>query len=226
MTTSQAGRVAVVVGANRGIGLALCQQLKARGRTVIAAARTSSPALAGLGVRVEAGVEVTSDTSVADFARRLEGVRIDELVCSAGILREDTLDDLVFDQIREQLEVNALGPLRVARTLVSQLGAGSKIALITSRMGSIGDNGSGGEYGYRMSKAALNAAGVSLARDLRASRIAVAILHPGYVRTDMTRGGGNLAPEESARMLVDRLDGLTLETSGTFWHANGQVLPW
>jgi NAD(P)-dependent dehydrogenase (short-subunit alcohol dehydrogenase family) len=226
MTTSQAGRVAVVVGANRGIGLALCQQLKARGRAVIAAARTSSPALGGLGVRVEAGVEVTSDASVAAFARRLEGGRIDELICSAGILREDTLADLAFDQIREQLEVNALGPLRVASALRGQLGSGSKIALITSRMGSMGDNGSGGEYGYRMSKAALNAAGVSLARDLRASRIAVAILHPGYVRTDMTRGGGNLTPEESAHLLIDRLDALTLETSGTFWHANGQVLPW
>ena len=216
----------MVVGANRGIGLALCQQLQARGREVIAAARASSPALGALGVRVETGVEVTSDASVAAFARRLVGTQIDELVCSAGILREDTLDDLGFDDVREQIEVNALGPLRVARALLGQLGAGSKIALITSRMGSIGDNSSGGEYGYRMSKAALNAAGVSLARDLRASRIAVAILHPGYVRTDMTRGGGNLTPEESARLLVDRLDALTLETSGTFWHANGQVLPW
>lgn len=226
MTTTQTKPVAVVVGANRGIGLALCRQLHARGRTVIAAARTPSSEMTALGVRVETGVEVTADASVAAFARRLEGIRIAELWCVAGILREDTLEALSFDEIREQVEVNALGPLRVVKALVGQLDAGSKLGLITSRMGSIGDNGSGGDYGYRMSKAALNAAGMSLARDLRASEIAVAILHPGYVRTDMTGGGGNLTPEESARLLVDRVDGLTLATSGTFWHANGQVLPW
>jgi NAD(P)-dependent dehydrogenase (short-subunit alcohol dehydrogenase family) len=103
---------------------------------------------------------------------------------------------------------------------------GGKVALITSRRGSIADNGSGGYYGYRMSKAALNAAGMSLARDLAASGIAVAILHPGFVRTDMTGKTGNVDPADAAKQLVERLDGLTAETTGTFWHANGQSLPW
>lgn len=93
-------------------------------------------------------------------------------------------------------------------------------------MGSIGDNGSGGHYGYRMSKAALNMAGVSLAHDLRPRGIAVAILHPGYVRTDMTGGGGHIDPPEAARGLLQRLDELTLESTGSFWHANGERLPW
>jgi NAD(P)-dependent dehydrogenase (short-subunit alcohol dehydrogenase family) len=93
-------------------------------------------------------------------------------------------------------------------------------------MGSIADNGSGGYYGYRMSKAALNAAGMSLARDLSGAGIAVAILHPGYVRTDMTEGSGTTDPDAAAKQLVDRVDALNLETTGTFWHANGQVLPW
>lgn len=177
-------------------------------------------------MRVESGVDVTRDDAVADFARRLEGARVDDLICNAGILREESLDNLDLDSVREQLEVNAIGHLRVVNALRGRLGSGSKIALITSRMGSIGDNGSGGEYGYRMSKAALNAAGVSLAHDLRPAGVAVAILHPGYVRTDMTGGGGNVTPEEAARQLVDRLDALTLQTSGTFWHANGQILPW
>jgi len=219
-------RTALVTGANRGIGLALCRRLKERGREVIGVCRKSSPALDALGVRVEAGVDVTSDDAVAGLARRLEGVALDELICSAGILREDGLDDAAFDDIRAQVEVNAIAPLRVVAALRKNLRRGGKIALITSRMGSIGDNGSGGYYGYRMSKAALNAAGMSLARDLAASGVAVAILHPGYVRTDMTHGGGNLHPDESARLLVDRLDALTLETSGTFWHANGEILPW
>ena len=219
-------RTALVTGANRGIGLALCRRLKERGREVIGVCRKSSPALEALGVRVEAGVDVTSDDAVAGLARRLEGVALDELVCSAGILREDGLDDAAYDDIRAQLEVNAIAPLRVVAALRKNLRRGGKIALITSRMGSIGDNGSGGYYGYRMSKAALNAAGMSLARDLAPSGIAVAILHPGYVRTDMTDGGGNVDPADAAAQLLDRLDALTPETTGTFWHANGQVLPW
>jgi NAD(P)-dependent dehydrogenase (short-subunit alcohol dehydrogenase family) len=226
--------VALVTGANRGIGLGLCRRLRERGRDVIAVCRGSSAALDALGVRVEAGVDVTADAAVAALAERLAGVTLAELWCNAGILREDGLDDVQLDDVRAQLEVNALGPLRVARALRGCLArgaetgdkTGAKIALITSRMGSIGDNGSGGYYGYRMSKAALNAAGMSLARDLRSDGIAVAILHPGFVRTDMTDHEGNLDPDAAAAQLVDRLDALTLETSGTFWHANGQTLPW
>ena len=219
-------RTALVTGANRGIGLALCRRLKEGGREVIGVCRKSSPALDALGVRVEAGVDVTSDDAVSGLAGRLAGVALDELICSAGILREDGLDDAAYDDIRAQLEVNAIAPLRVVAALRKNLRRGGKVALITSRMGSIGDNGSGGYYGYRMSKAALNAAGMSLARDLASSGVAVAILHPGYVRTDMTDGAGNIDPADAAAQLVDRIDGLTPETTGTFWHANGQVLPW
>ena len=219
-------RTALVTGANRGIGLALCRRLKERGRDVIAVCRKSSPELDALGVRVEAGVDVTSDDAVSGLARRLTGVALDEIICNAGILREDGLDDGAYSEIRAQMEVNAIAPVRVVAALRRNVRRGGKIALITSRMGSIGDNGSGGYYGYRMSKAALNAAGMSLARDLAPSGIAVAILHPGFVRTQMTEGSGNIDPDEAAAQLVDRLEALSLETTGTFWHANGQVLPW
>lgn len=93
-------------------------------------------------------------------------------------------------------------------------------------MGSIGDNSSGGQYGYRMSKAALNAAGVSLAHDLKPRGIAVVILHPGAVRTGMTGGRGMIEAEESARGLLKRIDELRIETTGRFLHQNGDVLPW
>ena len=219
-------RTALITGANRGIGLALCRRLKETGRDVIGVCRQSSPELDALGVRVEAGVDVTSDDAVTGLAHRLADVALDEIVCNAGILREEALDDRAYDDIRKQLEVNAIAPLRVVAALRRNLRRGGKIALITSRMGSIGDNGSGGYYGYRMSKAALNAAGMSLARDLAASGVAVAILHPGWVRTDMTEQTGNVDPADAAKQLVDRLDALTPETTGTFWHANGQVLPW
>ena len=216
----------LVTGSNRGIGLALCGVLRARGDAVIATCRRSSPALDGLGVEVLAGVDGTSDDAVAGLARRLGERRIDTLILNAGILREDSLADLDLDAVAEQVAVNAIAPLRVAHALVSYLGSGSKIALVTSRMGSMGDNGSGGYYGYRMSKAAMNAMGVSLARDLHARRIAVAVLHPGFVRTEMTGRSGSVEPQDAARMLVARIDELTMQTSGSFWHANGERLPW
>ena len=216
----------VITGANRGIGLELARQCAARGDSVIAACRARSPELDQLGVRVEHGVDVTSDRAVADFAHRLAGVEIHLLVNNAGILQRTSLDDLDFESCRQQFEVNALGPLRVTRALLPRLARGARVALITSRMGSIGDNTSGGHYAYRMSKAALNMAGVSLAHDLGERQIAVAILHPGYVRTGMTEGRGFIDAAESAAGLLARIDELTMETSGGFWHMNGERLPW
>jgi NAD(P)-dependent dehydrogenase (short-subunit alcohol dehydrogenase family) len=216
----------MIVGANRGIGLALVRRFAERGDAVIAVCRQSSPELAATKARVESGVDVTRDEAVAALARKIEPRSLDLLALNAGILREDSLDSLSLDDVRAQFEVNALAPLRVAVALRAALRPGAKLAAITSRMGSIADNGSGGAYGYRMSKAALNAMAMSLSRDLRGAHVAVAILHPGYVRTDMTDNQGNLTADESARLLIERIDGLTLETSGTFWHANGQVLPW
>jgi NAD(P)-dependent dehydrogenase (short-subunit alcohol dehydrogenase family) len=215
----------LVTGANRGIGLELCRQLVARGDEAIAVCRRPSSALEALDVRVESGVDVADEASVADLAGRLAGTELDVLVNNAGILERVGLDDLDFESIRRQFEVNAVGLLRVTQALLGNLQAGSKIAILTSLMGSMGDNTSGGSYGYRMSKAAVNAAGVSLAHDLRPRDVAVAILHPGMVRTDMT-GGRGIPVDESARGLLDRIDELTLENSGTFWHADGRILPW
>lgn len=216
----------VVTGANRGIGLELARQLKARGDEVIAVCRGASKELDALGVRVESGVDVSDAAQVAQLAKRLDGVAVDVLVNNAGILRRESLDGVDFAGIEEQFEVNALGPLRVTAALLPLLRKGSKVAIITSRMGSIADNGSGGYYGYRMSKAAVNAAGVSLARDLAGRGIAVVLLHPGMVATEMT-GRHGIPPEEAARGVLARIDALSAETSGKFVHAGtGEELPW
>ena len=216
----------LVIGANRGIGLELARDLKKRGYDVIASCRETSDALEALDVEVHRGVDVTDDTSVTAFRKALAGRTLAGVIINAGILRRTPLDPIDVPTVREQLEVNAIGPLRVAAALNDLVKDGGKIAILTSHMGSIADNTSGGMYGYRMSKAAVNAMGVSLARDLAPRKIAVALLHPGYVRTDMTAKNGNVDPDEAARMLVDRFEQLSMETTATFWHANGETLPW
>lgn len=217
----------LVTGANRGIGLEYGRQLQARGDQVIAVCRQVSPELEALGVRIEAGIELSSEAAIAELVRRLAGIPLDGVILNAGILESMGLEDLDPDSIRRQFEVNALAPLLLARALVDQMPRGAWLALMTSRMGSIDDNTSGGSYGYRMSKVALNIAGKSLAVDLKPRGIAVAILHPGLVRTRMIHFNPHgISPEEAVRGLLARIDALNLENSGTFWHANGEVLPW
>ena len=215
-----------ITGANRGIGLEFARQFSERGDEVVAACRTASEGLAGLGVRIVDGVDVTDDAAVGRLVDSLNGAPVDNLVNNAGLLSDESLDDLDFDRMRRQFEINSLGPLRVTAALRRNLGTGSKVAIVTSRMGSIEDNTSGGRYGYRMSKAAVNMAGRSLTHDLRPDGIAVVILHPGFVRTEMTGNTGLIDPPESAAGLIARIDELTLETSGGFRHANGELLPW
>ncbi|PZV20177.1 MAG: short-chain dehydrogenase [Leptolyngbya sp.] len=217
----------LITGANRGIGYEYCRQLQQRGDRVIAVCRQPSNELKDLGVQVETGIDITQDDSVAELAQRLEGTRLDVLINNAGILEGVTLDELDFDSIRRQFEVNAIGPLRLTAALRPHLSDGSKVAIMTSRMGSIADNTSGGSYGYRMSKVALSMAGKSLAHDLKPQGIAVAILHPGLVQTRMTGfSSSGITPTEAVKGLLARIDELTLENSGTFWHSNGEVLPW
>ncbi len=215
----------VISGAGRGIGLELTRQLQDRGDTVIALCRRADQALADTGADVIEGIDLTSDASMRELRERLGDTPVDVLVNNAGVLTRENLDSLDFDAIRRQFEVNTLGPLRLTATLLGNLESGSRVAIVTSRMGSIADNGSGGYYGYRASKAAVNAVGMSLARDLADRGIAVALLHPGMVATDMT-GGNGIPPSQAAAGLIQRIDALDLDSTGTWWHANGDVLPW
>ncbi|MEQ5834976.1 SDR family oxidoreductase [Marinobacter sp. R17] len=217
----------LITGANRGVGLELARYYARHDWSVIGVCRSASDELADVAEQVVEGVDVTTDSGVA---RIVEAVKqtdgIDLLINNAGVLQDEELGRIDYDSLRFQMEVNAYAPLRVTEALLPYLREGAKIANITSRMGSMADNDSGGRYGYRASKAALNALGRSLAMDLKPRGIAVAQLHPGYVKTRMVNFGGLITPEESALGLATRIEALNLENTGSFWHSNGEELPW
>lgn len=217
---------AVITGANRGIGLSLARLYQQQGWQVYGVCRHSSAELEATGAHIINGVEVSDDETIKSLAKQLDGIKIDLLINNAGILKNEVLGQIDYSSIQTQFEINALGPLKITEALQGNFSPNAKLAMITSRMGSIADNTSGGRYGYRMSKAALNIAAVSLAHDLRAKGVAVAIIHPGLVGTDMIGGYGDITPDEAAARIAQRINELTLETSGSFWHSNGERLPW
>ena len=217
----------LITGSNRGIGLELCNQIHNRGDEVIATCRRASPELINLGVRIEENIDISSEEAITDLAKKLSGVNLDCIIHNAGIYEFNSLENFQKKRILRQFEVNALSPIIMTQSLRHLLKRSSKVAFITSRMGSIGDNSSGSSYGYRMSKVALSMGAKSLSIDLLKEEIYVAILHPGLVSTRMTgftRNGINT--EESANGILKRIDSLNKNNSGTFWHTNGQVLPW
>jgi NAD(P)-dependent dehydrogenase (short-subunit alcohol dehydrogenase family) len=227
----------VVTGANRGIGLEFVRQLLARGDHVVAGVRdpthaetlTALAATAGDRLRVRT-CDVASDASVAAFAAELGAGAVDLLINNAGVMggRHQRVDDMDFAAAERTFSVNALGPLRVALALLLALrrGTGKKLVHVTSGMGSIGDNQSGGSYAYRMSKAALNMASKSLAVDLRREGIASVVINPGWVQTDMGGAGATLGVDESVRAMLAQIDAVTLARSGAFLNYRGNDFEW
>jgi NAD(P)-dependent dehydrogenase (short-subunit alcohol dehydrogenase family) len=216
----------VITGANRGMGLEFVKQYLAKGDKVIALCRNTSDELSQTSAKVIDKVDVGSPECLEKILPVLSDLKIDLLINNAGVLANETLEHMSVTTLEYQFRVNAIGPLMVTQMLRKQLVKGAKVALITSRMGSVTDNTSGGRYGYRMSKAALNIAGVSLAHDLKEQEVAVALLHPGYVQTEMVNNSGDISAAVAVERLIRRIEELNLENTGTFWHSNGEVLPW
>jgi len=217
----------LVTGSARGIGLELIKALAARGDQAIAVCRRSNADLDRHAAKVITGIDVSDPATITGLTRQIGDLELDRVIHNAGILETETLGESGWaESIRRQFEVNALGPLRVIHALLPLLTKGSQIGIVSSRVGSLADNSSGGHYGYRMSKAAVNMAGVNLAHDLRSRGIAVLLLHPGYVRTGMTGGRGDKDAATAARELVELMDRLGMAQTGTFWHAEGYALPW
>jgi NAD(P)-dependent dehydrogenase (short-subunit alcohol dehydrogenase family) len=216
----------VITGANRGIGLEFVKQYLAKGDKVIALCRNTSDELSQSGAKVVDKVDVGNPECLEKILPTLSDLKIDLLINNAGVLANETLDDMSAATLEYQFRVNAMGPVIVTQMLRQQLVKGAKVAMITSRMGSVTDNTSGGYYGYRMSKAALNIAGVSLAHDLKDQDVAVALLHPGYVQTEMVNNSGDISAAVAVERLMQRIEELNLNNTGTFWHSNGEVLLW
>ena len=222
----------LVVGADRGIAYCIATQLHQRGDEVIAACLGDGENLARQGIQVEPEVDVTSDIAVQRLATRMgtRSVRLDWLLHVAGVLGLDELGAIDYDDVRRQFEINAIGPLRTVEALRDLLADDAKVGIVTSRVGSLGDNGSGAMYAYRMSKAAANMVALNLHHDLSPRGISVLALHPGMVATDLTKDypgqHAYIQPEEAAAGLIRNMDELTVKTSGRFQHANGEYLPW
>lgn len=217
----------LITGANRGIGLCLATLYTQAGHQVYAVCRRSSTELDALrSCAIIEDIDLSQSESIERLSKQLADIKLDVLINNAGIFLHEKLDDVSSQQLEQQLQINALMPLRLSQALLKNLVSGSKIAMITSRMGSIADNSSGEFYGYRMSKAALNAASKSLAVDLKPQGISVGIIHPGFVQTRMVNFAGDISPKQAAVQIADRIEGLTLDNTGSFWHSNGELLPW
>lgn len=222
------GRVALVTGANRGIGLELARQLTDAGTRVYAAVRKESEALGKVGcAKVITGVDVSDDASVARLAADLteNDVTVDLIINNAGMLLRENWESLNPAGILQQFDVNALGTLRVTKAVEGRLSDSAKIVNITSLMGSIDDVGSDVIPGYRMSKAALNMGTVVMKFAFAKRGIPVACVHPGHVKTDMG-GNGKITATESAAGILERVAGLNMDNSGSFWNYDGADLKW
>jgi NAD(P)-dependent dehydrogenase (short-subunit alcohol dehydrogenase family) len=226
----------LITGANRGIGLELTRQYAADGWRVIACCRQPESAddLHGLGADFEQisihALDVSDRHQIETLARELSGQSIDILFNNAGIYGPY---DAVFGntdeaQWLECFRVNTIAPMKMMEAFVDHL-AGSQrklIATMSSKMGSMEDNGSGGSYIYRSSKAAVNAVMKSAAIDLLPMGIKVAILHPGWVLTDMGGPNAEISVTQSVSNLRQILDGVNAKNSGSFFDIDGSVIPW
>jgi NAD(P)-dependent dehydrogenase (short-subunit alcohol dehydrogenase family) len=215
----------LITGAESGLGLALTRVFIDAGSTVAALCRESSPALDALAPDIHEGVDVTNAAAVYRAAADMGDKTIDVLINNAGIMIEDHIDRIDIAAVRGQFEVNALGPLSMALAFRKRFRRGSRMVNISSRLGSMEDNDSGEDYGYRMSKAAQNMLTSNLSIDLAKEDVIVVALHPGIVATGMT-GGKGTPTDEVAGDLKAVIDTLDASQSGQFLDRFGSQIPW
>jgi NAD(P)-dependent dehydrogenase (short-subunit alcohol dehydrogenase family) len=225
-------KTVLVTGAGRGVGLEFARQYAADGWRVIATCRDPGKASALRGLEGDVDVralDVADLDAIAKFADALQDEAIDVLINNAGIMGgSQSLGSIDYEDFARALRVNAMAPLRLAECFAPHVARGTdkRIASLSSIMGSIGNNASGGYYNYRASKAALNAAMKSLAADLAPKGIVVVVFHPGWVRTDMGGASAPVTPEASVAGMRALIAGLKPADAGRFFTYEGRELPW
>lgn len=223
----------LITGANRGLGLEFTRQYAADGWRVFAACRDPAGArdLAAVEGDVSAEtLDVDDGPQVAALANKLSGQPIDVLINNAGIYgpKDVTRDTVVYDAWGQVFRTNTMSPLAVSAAFAANVAQGGqkKIITLSSIMGSIAENDSSGDFIYRSSKAAVNAVMKSLAGDLKSQGITVAVLHPGWVRTDMGGPDASIEAPESVTGMRAVIAGLKESDSGRFLNYDGTEIPW
>ena len=226
----------LITGSNRGIGLELCRQYALDGWNVYAccrqpdiAAELNQLASEQKNITIHA-LDVLNTQQIKNLANILKSVSIDILFNNAGVYGQG---DAYFGNTDEEkwlecFRINTISPLKMLENFVNNVASSEHkiVATMSSKMGSMTDNGSGGSYVYRSSKAALNAVMKSAAIDLKPKEIKVAILHPGWVKTDMGGPSAEITTQQCVTQLSHILSELTLETSGQFFDIDGSIIPW
>lgn len=226
----------LITGANRGIGLELTRQYLSDHHQVMACCRKPDAAQALHSLQADFpntltihALDVTKMQDIEQLKEALAGTNIDRLINNAGIYGAKTseLNALESQAMQQIMATNVTAPLMITQALLANvIATQGKVVMMSSRMGSIGDNNSGGRYGYRASKAALNAASKSLALDLEAYAVPVVILHPGWVQTDMGGAQAWLTPKQAVLQMRQTIEQVGLQESTKFWHGDGSELPW
>jgi len=225
----------LITGANRGLGLEFVKQYAVAGWQVIACCRWPEEAKELQALAERSGDQVEIHTlDVADFeeidalALILQGRSIDLLINNAGVYPQSDFGNVNYEAWAEAFHINSMAPMKMVEAFAGHVASSNlkKIVTVSSKMGSLDDNTSGGSYIYRSTKTAVNMVMKSLAIDLKPKGIASTILHPGWVRTDMGGPNGLIDAPESVAGMRRVIDELTLDNSGRFVAYDGKVIPW
>jgi NAD(P)-dependent dehydrogenase (short-subunit alcohol dehydrogenase family) len=221
----------LITGANRGIGLKFAEILSAN-NNIYATARdiTSADDLKKFDNTELLELDLLNKDSIKSFCSELKDIPLDIIINNAGIFQDEQMEETILDPELwlDEIMINAIGPVVLSQKLKENIMSGNdkKIIFISSQMGSIDDNYSGGYYFYRTSKSALNSAAKSLSIDWKADGIAVLMLHPGWVRTDMGGSNAKLDIDTSVRKMLDVINSLDVGKTGTFLNYEGKKLEW
>lgn len=226
----------LITGTNRGLGLEFVKHFLGRSDTVIATCRDSSSAteLQALAANNEnlslKNLDVSDEQSMAAFATELKDTPIDVFINNAGVFgpRDANFGNVGSSEWEQVIRVNAIAPMLLTQLIIGSLRQGTekKLVYVTSKMGSIDDNKGGGSYIYRSSKTALNSVVKSLSVDLACEGFSVAVVHPGWVRTDMGGPNGLIDVQTSVSGMLAVIDGLSPDNAGDFFNYDGSLIPW